>query len=362
VRLTADFKENNLDFLRLFFAAIVVLFHTSVLSGLDALAPLGVYCNPRFAVRGFFVISGLLIYRSYTRSSTIRSYLEKRVRRIYPAYFAIVVGAAIVLPLFSSQFPMHTYGFGFWKYLGANLVFLNFLAPNLPGVFASNDIQAVNGALWTLKIEVIFYLSVPIIHRLSRKFGTNLTIGTILALSFIWTYAFWWLSLADPSRIIWQKLDAQFPSAIAYFCAGILLLVHFDKLREHSLLVIVIAACAFAADQFWGREVFDLISISGFVLICGFWRYLGNFAKYGDFSYGVYIVHWPILQCMIWFKFMPHHAGAFLGAALALVFSASFLMWHLVEKRFLAASSHYRLAPAEVSETVPKTLPSAETQ
>jgi peptidoglycan/LPS O-acetylase OafA/YrhL len=362
VRLTADLKENNLDLLRLFFAAIVVLFHSSALTGLAALAPLGAYCNPRFAVRGFFVISGLLIYNSYTRSSTIRSYLEKRVRRIYPAYFTIVVGAAIVLPLLSAKFPAQTYGFAFWKYLGANLVFLNFLAPSLPGVFTSNELQAVNGALWTLKIEVVFYLSVPIIYRLCRRFGTNLAIGAIFALSCIWRYAFWWLSQVDPSRTIWGKLDVQIPSAIAYFCAGILLLVHFDKLRERPLLVGVIAASAFIADRFWGRDVFDVISISGFVLICGFWRYLGNFAKYGDFSYGVYIVHWPILQCMIWFQFMSQNAWAFLGVALALVFSASFLMWHLVEKRFLAASSHYKRAPAEVSPAAHKILPGAEAQ
>lgn len=360
MRLTADFKENNLDVLRLFFASTVVLFHTSALSGLAALAPLGVYCNPSFAVRGFFVISGLLIYRSYTRSSTVRSYLEKRVRRIYPAYFVIVVGAAILLPLFSPQFPIHTYGFGFWKYLGANLVFLNFLAPNLPGVFTSNELQAVNGALWTLKIEVVFYLSVPIIYRLSKRFGTNLTIGTIFVLSCIWRYTFWWLSQVDPSRTIWQKLDVQIPSAIAYFCAGILLLIHLDKLRDHVLLVGVIAACAFAADLLWGREVLDLISISGFVLICGFWRYLGNFAKFGDFSYGVYIVHWPILQCMIWWHLVSQNAGAFLGLALTFVFVASFFMWHLVEKRFLATGSHYKEAPAEASPTVRKSLPGAE--
>ncbi|MGB8845336.1 MAG: acyltransferase family protein, partial [Terracidiphilus sp.] len=138
MRLTADFKENNLDLLRLLFAVIVVLFHTSALTGITGLAVLGEYCNPHFAVRGFFVISGLLIYRSYTRSTSIRSYLEKRVRRIYPAYFVVVVGAAAFLPLLTLGFPAYIYGGAFWKYLGANLLFLNFLAPNLPGVFTTN--------------------------------------------------------------------------------------------------------------------------------------------------------------------------------------------------------------------------------
>ncbi|MGB6855828.1 MAG: hypothetical protein WBE03_03015, partial [Terracidiphilus sp.] len=88
------------------------------------------------------------------------------------------------------------------------------------------------------------------------------------------------------------------------------------------------------------------------VLVCGFCRYLGNFAKYGDFSYGVYIVHWPILQCMVFFGLPRLNPLIFLSLALVLVFAASFLMWHLVEKRFLTASSHYRRAPANASKAV----------
>ncbi len=352
MRLTADFKENNLDLLRLLFAVIVVLFHTSALTGITGLAVLGEYCNPHFAVRGFFVISGLLIYRSYTRSTSIRSYLEKRVRRIYPAYFVVVVGAAAFLPLLTLGFPAYIYGGAFWKYLGANLLFLNFLAPNLPGVFTTNAMQAVNGALWTLKIEVVFYLCVPLIHNLCRRFGTKATVGVIFALSCLWKVAFWQLALHDPSRPIWDKLDVQIPSQMAYFCGGILLLTYFEKLRNHGLIISVITACVFLADHFWGREFLDVFWISGFVLVCGFCRYLGNFAKYGDFSYGVYIVHWPILQCMVFFGLPRLNPLIFLSLALVLVFAASFLMWHLVEKRFLTASSHYRRAPANASKAV----------
>ena len=350
--LTADLNENNLDLLRLIFAGIVVLFHTSALTGLPALAVLGEYCNPHFAVRGFFVISGLLIYRSYERSSSVRSYLEKRARRIYPAYFTIVAVAAVVLPFLSPDFPFRTYGVAFWKYLGANLVFLNFLAPNLPGVFSANPERAVNGALWTLKIEVVFYLCVPVIFALCRRFGARTTIGAIFGLSCLWKYIFWRLSVLDPARSIWYKLDVQIPSQMAYFCAGILLLIYMAKVRDHALFVSVIAAGAFVLDHLWRTEALDVVFIAGFVLVCGFGRYLGNFAKYGDFSYGVYIVHWPILQCMILFKLTSLNPYMFLSLDLVFVFVASFLMWHLVEKRFLQVSSHYRRAPVEARNAV----------
>ena len=183
---SADFNRNNLDCLRLILASTVALFHISALTNLSALSFLGRYCSPHFAVRSFFVISGLLIYRSYTRSSSMASYLEKRARRIYPAYFICIVVAALALCSLSTLPVSQYFGFGFWKYLGANLLFLNFLAPSLPGVFTSNTLSAVNGALWTLKIEVIFYLFVPILHYLCARFGTKAIMATTFALSCAW--------------------------------------------------------------------------------------------------------------------------------------------------------------------------------
>jgi peptidoglycan/LPS O-acetylase OafA/YrhL len=351
MRGTADFSRNNLDCLRLILASTVALFHVYALSGISAFSAFGKYLSPHFAVRSFFVISGLLIYRSYTRSSSFRSYLEKRVRRIYPAYFSVISCAALGL-YFVSPLPASRYfGAQFWQYLGANLCFLNFLGPTLPGVFTSNINLAVNGALWTLKIEVAFYLFVPLIHYISNRFGVRKTMATIFCISCLWKYGFALLDFlygpagsdaAENSRSIYAKMEVQFPAQLAYFIAGILLLLFFDKLKSHFRVIACTAAVLYLLDHFITKEILDIFWISGVVFVFGFWRYFGNFAKFGDFSYGVYIVHWPIIQTVILLGHGRLPPPMFLLLNLTLVALTSVLMWHLVEKRFLKTSSHYR--------------------
>lgn len=355
---SANFSRNNLDCLRLILASIVALFHVSALTSIPAFSALGIYLSPRFAVNSFFVISGLLIYRSYTQSSSVRSYMEKRVRRIYPAYFTVVFLAAISLwPLCTLPLTQY-FGIGFWKYLGANLIFLNFLAPTLPGVFASNSLPAVNGALWTLKIEVAFYLLVPLIHYFCIRYGTKIIMGAIFCFSCIWKYGFAFLAMMyhahgvfslDPSRSIFSQLEAQFPSQLIYFCAGILLLLYFDTLKLHYRSIILVTACLYLIDHFFTGGTLDVLWISGIVFVFGFWRYLGNFSKYGDFSYGVYIVHFPIFQTLIALGLARKNPAVFFVVSLSFLGLAAFLMWHLVEKRFLKNSSHYRQASQRTS-------------
>jgi peptidoglycan/LPS O-acetylase OafA/YrhL len=78
---------------------------------------------------------------------------------------------ALGLIIISSKDIGDYFSLAWLKYVFANLAFLNFLQPTLPGVFNSNNLTAVNGALWTLKIEVMFYLTVPVFVFLFRKLG-----------------------------------------------------------------------------------------------------------------------------------------------------------------------------------------------
>jgi peptidoglycan/LPS O-acetylase OafA/YrhL len=86
-------------------------------------------------------------------------------------------------------------------------------------------------------------------------------------------------------------------------------------------------------------EVFPL-AIIVIYFACIFQNF-GNFAKYGDFSYGIYILHFPILQALVQSGLFNSNPCLAFCLALILVLVGAFLLWHLVEKHFLQKSSHY---------------------
>jgi len=344
----ASLNRNNLDCLRLVFATIVVLYHLSSLTHISAFAVLGKYMSGSYAVKSFFVISGMLIYRSYLRSSSLASYLEKRVRRIYPAYFTIVTLSAVALFPLSILPASQYFGFGFWKYLIPNLVFLK-IGGSLPGVFTLNSNPAVNGVLWTLRVEVVFYFFVPLIAYLCRRLGAIKVLAALFCLSCLWRMSFQTLALKYPSNRNYLDLQQEFPSQLIYFIAGIVLLLYFDKLKVHFSAIFGVTFCLFLADRFFLKGFGDVLWISGTVFFFGFWRYMGNFSKHGDFSYGTYIVHFPLIQAMVALGLTNQNPALFLLGALSCILATAFLLWHLVEKKFLAKSSHYRQVLTTVS-------------
>jgi hypothetical protein len=75
-------QANNFDLLRILFAWFVIVSHSYVLNGDGATDPLFVATNSTFlfsfiGVKGFFIISGYLIFKSMMVSTSIFEYLVK---------------------------------------------------------------------------------------------------------------------------------------------------------------------------------------------------------------------------------------------------------------------------------------------
>ena len=71
-------KNNCFDFLRFFFAFDILLAHLWELSESSSLFFLSRITDSSIAIKGFFVISGFLVAKSYTNTPSLKEYFIKR--------------------------------------------------------------------------------------------------------------------------------------------------------------------------------------------------------------------------------------------------------------------------------------------
>lgn len=323
-----DLTKNNFDFIRVLLAFIVFVGH---LGALSASPELKIFENSpvEIAVFGFFVVSGFLIARSYERSSSLKSYIKKRIRRIVPAYLLVVFLCAILLSLVST-YPFREYfsNIQVYKYLFWNSIFLNFKAPWLPGVFGN---QAVNGALWTLKIEMSYYFSVPLLFLLFGKNNKyrNISLLIVYFLSLVYLNYFELLGKISMAK--------QLPGTLSYFIPGMLIYFNFDWFIKHKHTLFIIAILTVWIDLVLNIQFFSPMMIGIIVLYIAYsLKFLNNFGKYGDFTYGIYIFHFPIIRTFTTLGlFKDYNPYLMAVACMLVVIAVGVSSWHFYEKKFL---------------------------
>lgn len=332
-------RNNNFDFLRFFFAFIVLLVHLSILSGIKEIEFIRHYLSSYISVTAFFIISGYLIAKSYVETSNLSRYFLKRAARLLPAYVFVIMASAMFLSVISSQSLSEYFSNSqFYRYLFANLTFQNYLQPCLPGVFDSNVFGCdVNGALWTLKIEVAFYLTLPFViyfgNKLKNKFVFFIS---IYLLSILYKLGFEYIGEKYQLHQL-TFLSRQLPGFYSYFISGVMIYYLKKPFLENKNKLVIIAFIAFLTERHFGSEIFTPMSLSVLVFYVAFsFRWLNNFAKFGDISYGVYIYHYPIINMAVYFGLF-NSLNVIISSSIVvlIIILISFISWHLLEKPFL---------------------------
>jgi len=184
----------SFDGLRGFAVMGVVLFHLTLTSegspttgaAWDALPELlrGYLGSGYFVLDFLFVLSGFLMFLPIAARGSLgslRAYAIRRGARLIPAYYVSLLVLLALLPLLST---LTTVGSPSPLDLLAHLTFLQreVLEPEAIGF-------GINGALWALSIDAIFYLTLPLfaIAYLRRPF-LGLAIG--IAISVAWRQLF----------------------------------------------------------------------------------------------------------------------------------------------------------------------------
>ncbi|MBW8185210.1 acyltransferase family protein [Shewanella nanhaiensis] len=311
---------NNFDILRFYLALAVVWHHFIFLLGFPPLTSIFNVFDPETAVRAFFVISGALIWESAKNTPSKRVFFYKRFFRIFPAYITVLIISVIIsLVLFDADLVSVS------KYFFWNATTLNFMQPCIGDVYDTHLLCAQNGSLWTIKIEVAYYLLVLVIFYIFSNFSSRLYF-LLGMLSFLLHILFVNFGLFELSL----SLKNQLPFLLFYFYLGSYFNPIFKRMdvRANLILFLICSLLYYFSELFYPLFVVSFV----FFVVYGLPLYF-NINKYGDVSYGLYIYHFPIIQLFISlgvYTSMSHYGAAFFTIFVVCVIS--YLSWHLIER------------------------------
>lgn len=175
------------------------------------------------AVAVFFALSGFLLWRGHAAtargmgsSPSISHYLRSRVVRIVPAYVVAVIVILTLLP--DADHPNLTV----WL---ANL--------SLTQVYVPLTLTAGLTQMWSLSVEVTFYLALPILALLAGRLPVRGRVPMIACLG-VASWFWGWIPVTAPAGL--NTLNWP-PAFFSWFAAGMLLAewVHSPVALPHRL-------------------------------------------------------------------------------------------------------------------------------
>ncbi len=337
-----DGRDNNFNLIRLVAAFLVLFSHSySVVLGTDdsyrPLLDATGFSLGAHAVNIFFVISGLLVMQSWDRTPSPTAFIAARVLRIYPAILVYTILIVFFLGAALSDLPLASYFSAqqTWTYL-VSVGSLVETDQTLPGLFADTpDASTVNASLWTIRYELICYMSLMLAGMLGFfRSPTRFTIASLAAACALLLFS---------QTAMANDTQAPYGSIVRFgLCFGIgVCAYHYrTSLRLHWT---GIAAAGILAYLSHGMPLGTFALYLGLAYTVLWIAYIPagpirKFNKVGDYSYGVYIYAYPIQQAVIASapNLSPIHVFLIAGSA---TLAIAILSWHFVEKPALKARS-----------------------
>jgi peptidoglycan/LPS O-acetylase OafA/YrhL len=295
----------SLDGLRGVAALVVVLVHS--ISGvgvgkkiLDAIhdTPFSPFFNPKVAVQVFFVLSGFVLTGSLLRNRSIRQlpqFYVRRLFRIHPPYvFALVIAWIVSFQYRPVRHEISQFGEVLFNIRLSVDELLGFML--FPG---GAGMQLPVG--WTLQIEMIFSLLLPVMLWFALRTHVLLLLGLCLI-------PFWIGPWGHPIF----KFSLDFALGIAIYLHGDALRAGFSRIGNAGVWGWVLAALVIGGTPLYlnwpwlidggsrGSIFLQSIGSAGLVAAAAhapaFTRlFVGRRCVFlGMISYSVYLLHWPI--------------------------------------------------------------------
>lgn len=294
--VSTSFRGPGFDHVRLFAAIIVLLHHSRGLQYPDLRDdPLlhysaGFMDFGRFAVVIFFAISGFLVTPGLIRTNVV-DYAVHRSVRIFPGLIINVLLTILVLGAILTTRPMTSYFSDPQTYLYAKNI-TTWTVRYLPGVVAGDGHPViVNGALWTLHFEVLCYVALGlfgVIGLLNRRIFIMATWLTCYA-------AYIAISIYPNFDSVLSSRLSIFISLYVYFGCGVLLYLYRESIPFSPPLACAALALILLGLPLGAGPFVMPVCLPYLMVFCGLTALPGRMPLKHDLSYGVYLIHAPIL-------------------------------------------------------------------
>lgn len=331
--------RDDVQILRGIAVLVVLLFHLS-----PELLPSGF-----FGVDIFFVISGFLMAALYYRKGEdhlARNFYRRRFHRVLPAYYlallaTAVAGGFLLLPHESA---------GLTQQIFASALFI----PNIffwsgEAYFSDIELRPLLHT-WSLGVEIQFYLLVPIFYWLISK--QRLLFFAV----FLGSLASCFIVLQHSAKSAFFLLPFRLWEFFIGFCAAYFLTQSGNiRTRIPALgaaaitALLVLSAIKIDIQEHPGFAALAVCLCTAAVLIVGLPKLVEKsftgraLALAGNYSYSLYLVHFPIIIFMYYQPFQgERHATTIDGrliATLALIAASAYISYHWFETKRLTGQT-----------------------
>lgn len=347
-----SFKVNNFDLIRLLAAAQVALYHAihhmNPGAASQALSQALSYVP---GVPVFFFVSGFLVSRSFESSPALPVYFANRALRVFPGLIVCTLLALIAVWV-TGYWQTQSFGaLELLAWVASQVTFLQFYNPDFMRDFGTG---VLNGSLWTISVELQFYILVPVLYGLMGSGKVNSinrfllwSVGAFLLLNI----AFIQLEHRFDSQLWIKLVGVSFAPWLWMFLLGVLFQRNFDILHRWLAGRCVVVFLAYIAVTYALANVLGLslgnainpLSYVGLAMLVFSFAYSNpglseTLLKGNDISYGVYIYHMPVFNLFIYYGLI----GSVLPmiSALIVAFVMAAVSWLLVERHCMKLKRH----------------------
>lgn len=350
------------NFARIFLAYAVVIWHSVAVADNWAKQALLTDIWPFiYAILPmFFALSGFLVTGSALRLP-LREYIFNRVFRIFPALGVdVAISALIIGPIFTTvALSVYFTDPNFIQYFG-NVV--GMIQYDLPGVFVNNTFPGiVNSALWTVPYEIGCYIIMSMLIYLGLIRSWKWVLGCAIAIV-VTAITCHQLALGQGDDFIsrWMQflLFHKGSSLIPSFLVGSAIFLLKDRIPYSFNLALGMVLAYLACAWIGGPSLYEhptFIGLSSFPLAyIVVWVGLTpikipDILEKGDYSYGIYLYHFPIMQALNSIFGFSSWWSLSIGCIIPVTLFAAF-SWHAIEKPTLKMRKKFSLVGARLAQ------------